>query len=865
MKNQNRPPAFFHYFIQLLLLHYNYFPALGDLEEEYFYLCKESGITKARNWYRRQVIKSIPYLINHIFYWSITMVKNYFKIALRNLYKNKLYAFINIFGLGVAIAICITGYINFQFSQSFDAFHENKENIYLVNTQRLVNNNQIKLYNSPTLLTPALKKDIPGVDKFTRLARNGAVIRYEEKVFNEALYYIDENFFDIFTFQFLMGNKNALNDKNSIIINDEIAQKYFGNDNPIGKQVLINPTGEKDYVFVVGGIIQKALTSSTLRPAICIHYERQADILGYDLEAWKDWTTAAFILTNEEASIPVIEEQMQNYVTITNEANPNSQVTGFNLTSLPDLSAASRELGNRPFPSGFHLSQIIAPSVIALFVLLLACFNFVNTAIAYSSSRLKEIGIRKVIGGKRDQLVKQFLGENFILCLIALIIGIILAKPFVSFYDGLFPEHHFEINYLDNFGVIGFITGLLVITAITAGSYPALYISRFNPISIFRGKQKFGGTNRLIRVLLTFQFTIAIASILAGVIFYQNSAFIKNFDMGFNKEQILVVPVKGEDKYNLLRNSLINHPDIKSVGASKGMMGRYWTNRDVEIKNETSRIRIFDIGENYMETVDLKLVEGTKFNFDFKSEIEQLVIINETLAKTYDISSTKNQYIKITESNETKEYRVAGVVKDFHLSGLWERVRPMILRASPLENTRYLSLKVDLDHMKNVSEYVQGTWKNLFPHLPYDGFFQTEILAETLDITDAIKLLFYYIALIVIFTSGLGLFALVSLNIVKRTKEIGIRRILGAGFADISYIISKEFLKLLVIAGVVGSVMGYFLVTALLSSIWEYYVDFGLIPVIFSSSLMFVIALLTVGSRLFVVTALNPVESLRYE
>ena len=793
------------------------------------------------------------------------MFKNYLKISVRYLWKNKLYSLINIFGLGVAIAVSITGYINYQFSQSFDNFHIDKDNIHLLNTFRIVNNQRVNLASSPTLLAPAIVKTIPGIDKYSRLAAGNGIIRYDDKVFHEQIHYVDENFFEIFTFSLLKGNINALQDKSSLIITDEIALKYFGDEDPIGRQIILNPNGQKEYSYFVRAVIKKPPTNSSIVLNVCAPYERQADMLGYDLEVWNDWTSAAFIHTSKNSDKVMITEQLQEYVSIVNNANPQYLVEGFYLTTLPQLASASRELQNRQFRGGFHLSQIIAPSVIALLVLLLACFNFVNTAIAYAGGRLKEIGIRKVIGGRRIELIKQFMGENIILCLIALLLGAFLAEYFVRFYDTLFPDTSFSLNYSSNIGVFGFIAGIMLFTALAAGAYPAVYVSKFNPVTIFSGKQKLGGTNRLIRILLSVQFTISIAAILGGIILYKNGEFIKNYDLGFDKEQVIVIPVNGGKNYNILKNALSSHPDILNIGASEHLMGRSWTNRDIEVDNIKSRIMVLNIGEDYLKTSGIEISEGKVFDSDLKSDAQESILINETMAKTYGWADPVGKYIKFMAPSPGKEYRIVGVVKDFHMNGLWDKIKPLALRSTPPERYQYLLAKFDLPKLKQVSENMQQTWKRLFPHLPYAGFFQSDIIAETIQITDAIKLLSIYVAIIVLITTGLGLYALVSLNTIRRTKEIGIRRVLGADFTNIAFLISREFLILLIIGGIFGSLFGYFMVTALLSSIWAYYVDFGISPFLLATLMMVIIALLTISSRVITIATSNPVEAIRYE
>ncbi len=794
------------------------------------------------------------------------MIQNYLKVALRNLFKNKLYSFINIVGLGVAIAVSVTGYISYQFSQSYDSFHENAERIFLVNSYRINNNHRQNFSNSPTPLAPAIKENIPGIAEYVRIARGSGILRFEEKVFDETLFYVDDSFFEVFTFTMPFGTKDALKDNRGLVISEEIAHKYFGDEEPIGKQVILSPDGENEYVFFIRGVISKPSVMSSLQLTVCVPYINEEDMFGYNHQSWKDWTGAAFIQISNEASASRIEEQLQSYIPQTNEANENFQINGFYLTPLPQLSSTTRALGGNIFFPGWAPPAIIMPSVVTLLVLLLACFNFINTAVAFASKRHKEIGVRKVIGGVRSQLIKQFLGENLVLCFIALLSGMFLAKIFVTVYDALWPEVAFSLNYTENLGVVGFLIGLLIFMAVAAGAYPAFYISKFNPVTIFRGRQKLGGTNPLIRILLTLQFAISISAILSGIILYQNSEFINNHDLGFDKEQILVVPVKGAQNYDLLKDAIESHPDIVSIGGSQHLMGRDWTRRDIEVDQKTkTRTPVFEIGENYLQTAGIELISGREFNHNLKTDINQSVIVNETLEKTFGWVSALGKYIKFKTTDSEKEYRVIGVVKDFHYDGLWEKVEPMVLRLAPPERYRYLSIKFNRDNLTVVSTYLQNTWKQLFPHLPYDGFFQTEILAEAAHVNESVKLMFLYIAVIVVITSGMGLFALVSLNIAKRTKEIGIRKILGASLVHISSLISKEFILLMLIASVLASIMGYFMITAFMSSVWAYYVDFGVVPFIVSALLMFVIALMTVSSKVFSVVKSNPVEAIRNE
>jgi ABC-type lipoprotein release transport system permease subunit len=349
------------------------------------------------------------------------MFKSYLKVALRNLYRNKLYSILNIVGLGVAIGCCIVAYVNYEFSQSYDTFHENAGEIYTVNSYKILNNNRQNWSLIPLPMITAIKRDIPGIEKYSRISASRGTLKYEDKVFSEVFHYADEDFFEMFTFPLKYGNKDALKDKRSIILSEEIAEKYFGEKNPLGKQMVLSPDGEKQFDFFVQGVVYNTPKNSSIQLSILLPFENIEELRNYDLQDWEYRSRATFVQLAANASIAEIEARLQSYTAISNDANPDWEIDGFYMEPLPQLAFNSRDLRGSPFMPGMHPAALIGPSVIALLVLLLACFNFVNTAIAFSARRLKEIGIRKVIGGVRSQLIIQFLGENLVLCFIALL------------------------------------------------------------------------------------------------------------------------------------------------------------------------------------------------------------------------------------------------------------------------------------------------------------------------------------------------------------------------------------------------------------------------------------------------------------
>jgi len=783
------------------------------------------------------------------------MLKNYLKVALRNLYKN----------LGIALALCVAAYVNHQFSRSFNSMYENRDELYLVNSLRIQDSNRLEYSNIPIPMAPAMKNDIPGIEKICRVSSGRGTLRFEDKIFNEYIYYVDEEFPGLFPLTMTSGASDALTEKNNIVITEELAEKYFAAEDPMGKRLTYSPAGNKQYDFVVGGVIPTPPQNSCLQMDALLPYERMRDIREFDLLRWDLWAGATLAMITNDSDVRSIERQLQNYTQMANEANPDFEVNEFYLLPLERLASVSRNLNGDPFRPGMHPAAIIAPSVAAVLILLLACFNFINTSIAFASRRLKEIGIRKVTGGTRGQLIFQFMGENLLLCLIALLLAYALAEIFVPAYDSLWPEISLTMNYSENPGLVAALLGLLIFTALAAGFYPAVYISGFRPAAILKGKQNIGSTNLLTRILLTFQFALAITIITAVVIFNKNAAFIKNFDPGFTRDNILVVPVRGDGNYRLLKAAVENHPDITSIGGSRHLMGRAWAASDIETENRKEVIWYMEIGENYFETAGFGLARGRSFDYDLKSEIENSAIVNETFLKEYGWNSYRDRRIKFIQEDSVTDCNVIGVVKDFYINGVATRLTPMALRLGPEERFRYMTLKFDPAKTTEVASYVQDTWKRLFPHLPYNGFYQDEIMAGDTNTNHSIRLVFIYIAVMAVAIAAMGLFALVSLNITKRIKEIGIRKVLGATVTNIGALISKELIFLFIVGSILASVLAYFMLDTMMASIWAYYVDFGIFPFVAAAVIAFLIGSLTVGYQVYSAAAANPANSLRDE
>ncbi len=791
------------------------------------------------------------------------MFKNYLKVAYRNLLNNKLYAFINILGMGVAIAFCIVAYLNHTYNYIFDDFHENADQVFRIKAVRLVNEQEQKWGMVPRPLAPALLADFPVVEKAVRMTRVDAAFKYGDNVFNEAILHADPAFFEMFDFPLKYGNPDVLQDKSRIVLSEESAAKYFGEENPIGKQITLRYGDGQPREFFIGAVIAEIPDHSSIIFDVLVSLEILLDVGTDKPNDWADMAHVAFVQVSDPGQITALPNQLDPYIAAQNEAAPDWQIERFYFDPLQDLARNTwkEDLDGDILKRAMHPAGMITPTIVAAMLLLMACFNYINTSIAFSSRRLKEIGVRKVVGGARRQLITQFLSENFLLCSLAFVLGLGLAEVFVPAHDNLWTYFELSLDYSENLGLITFLAGLLLFLGLIAGAYPALYISAYRPVTIFRGMQKFGGTSWLTRILLTFQFSVSVLTVISSLIFIQNADFLKNIDLGYEKEQVVVVPFTEANQYEPYRNAIESSSNITSVAGSRHHVQDSWYTRTLESASLQSRADIFGVGYNYLKTMKMRLTAGRDFDENLPTDINEAIIVNEKLVHEFAWEEPLGQTVTIDSTRLT----VIGVVEDFYNNGVWSPISASVFRLVEPERFRFLEVRVQPENLAGSGEFLRNEWQRLVPDVPYEGFFQDQRMSEAISVSESIKTMFIYISLLAIVIAAMGLFALVSLNLARRTKEIGIRKVLGASVAHIINLANREFFALVALASIIASISGYFLVQGLLGSIYTYHVGFSPLPFLLASLSVFVVAMLTVGSQVIKVAAANPVEALRYE
>ncbi len=791
------------------------------------------------------------------------MLKNYFKITFRSLMKNKLFVFINVFGLGIALACCIVAYLNWDYNVSFDSHNVNADKIYRVNFVRITNGMPVKNGDCPMPLGGFIRGSISHVDKVVRIYPTRGNFKVGDELFRTSVYAVDPDFFNLFTFNMSSGDISELKDKSKIFISTELVEKHFNATDPVG-QIITYINGDQIIEYIVGGVFEKPPPNSSFQANAYVHFDNVLDIQEWDENDWSLFNTT-FITVNNPDDIPEIEKQLQSYVEIQNRAKEDYKVHEYYLDPFAGMAVrAEREnIWNHWFNQSLPTAAAVAPGIMAILILLIACFNFTNTSIAIANRRIKEIGIRKVMGSHRSQLIAQFLGENILLTFFALIVGLLLAEILVPAYSQMWPFLDISLSYKENAGLIGFLVLLLIFTGIIAGSYPAFYVSGFQPSSILRGTLKFGGTNKFTRVLLTLQYAISLIAIISGFIFTQNAQYQNDYDMGFKMESVVFAYVEDENGYNALRNAMSGNSKITEMAGSSNSATSSWYTDPIKFESSEMDVRLLDIGDEYLRTIGATIIDGRDFIKDSQSDVENSVIVNEELVLSFGWENPIGQQIIL---RDTIQLYVAGVVKNIYIDGaLWNPIEPMLMRYVKQENYRYLSVKADFSDINEVHDFMEAKWKEVFPDKLSNVRYMEDEKANQVLVNKNIKVMFLFLGIVATILSAIGLFSLVSLNIIKRMKEIGVRKVLGASIPSIVNIVNKEFLIILSIASVIGSVAGYYMADKLMSSIWTYYLPVGPLAFVFAILIMFVISAITVGGKVYKAASENPAYTLRDE
>jgi putative ABC transport system permease protein len=810
------------------------------------------------------------------------MFRNYIKIALRNLKKQKLYSFINIAGLAVGIAFCFLVLLFINDELKYDTFHENKEDIYRLYRQPLVDDipYDLDLY-TPMPLGEAMLNDIPEVENFTRLAPFGSmVIRNDGQLIDQSGFaFADPGIFEMFSFPLKYGDpSSALSNPNTLVIDESIAEKYFNGVNPVGRFLDVRLNGEFKKMEI-SGVIENIPDNSSFRFNILLsvqtvinNFENYASVENQ----WDATRSLTFVQLNSQAILKTVQAKLPSFISkymgnifdeLRNDGRYDSDGPPiiYNLQPLMDIHL------NPDFPSAFSnpsnpLYSFILGGI-GLAVLLIACFNFMILAVGRSAKRVKEVGLRKVVGAQKNQLMLQFWGEAFVLTFIAFLVGVFLAEFSLPLFNQLSGK---DLVLFDLASSIPFLIGLIMLFLVTgfiAGSYPSLILSNFKPIESLKEKLNFKGSNRFTKSLIVVQFTLTIFLIIATIIMSSQLNFLQEKNLGFSGEQVVVVPTSGLDGervIDLYRNTLGNEQDILEVtGANVSFSSGLWR-RGYLYEGEVMQSAVFRVDHNYINTLEMNLVAGRDFDPLLSSDSTASIIVNESFIRTHglELSDIGNSFP--IDWGWMVNPKIIGVVQDFNYQSLNNTVEPVMIYMNPRDPILNMMVRVSPENIPKTVNKLKENWTNVTSDVPFSYSFLDEDMDNLYRSEQRWSKIVSYSSLLAIVIACLGLFGLAGIVAVQRQKEIGIRKVLGATTTSITLMLSSDFAKLVLVSIGLASPIAWYIMSQWLKE-FAYQIDISIWIFITAGIIALLVSILTVGFKSIKAALSNPIESLKSE
>ncbi|MFV1884761.1 MAG: ABC transporter permease [Balneola sp.] len=849
---------------------------LGDFEEYYSYKAEKDGIRAANRWYWQQVVRYAPSKIIHKIYWSVSMFKNYLKIAFRNLKNQKSYSFINIFGLTVGLTSFILIGLFVQYELSYDDFHINSDRTYRINAFQPANeylgSNWFAL--SPTAMAATLKEDFAEVEYAAYFSGTSTLLTTDEDSFNEWGVAADGDFFDIFSYTWFAGNpKTALNNPNSIILTASLADKLFGVENPIGKSVQQTYANGKEVVKMVTGVIADPPKNSHFSFQYVVN-DQTTPYYKYNLDEWSNTNVYTFITLKDGISKEEFEAKLpgfaDTYIAASDhyQENPDGLPT-HSMQDLGDIHLNSSHINFNPSTPG-NIRSVYMFSVIALIILLIACVNYMNLSTARSLTRAKEVGVRKVIGANRSNLIMQFTSEAVVVSFISIFLALLFIIGFLPVFSDLMGrELSLQVFLNGKFLALALCTS--VFAGIASGSYPAFYMSKLKPALIFKSQVKGGKGNLFLRnILVIGQFTITIVLIIGSLVVYKQLDYVRTTDTGLNREQIISVSNRDSElwnQYETVKSSLLSNPSILEVSASQMnpvYMSSRTTGTEWEGKQEEEELAIYvsPVTFGFVELFDLQVIAGRDFSEEQYNENEADYLVNETTLR--ELGWTKEEALGKSFYVWGNEGKIVGIVKDFNFQSLYQEITPLAIMLAPEYDHRYALIKVSDKNLPETIAFLETTFTGFSPEYPFSYVFLDDSYERMYQSDLRLGTLFNYFTLLALVIASLGLFGLATFVTEQRTKEIGIRKVLGANLLHIISLLNKDFLKLVVLSFVIAAPIGWFVAQTWLK---DFAFRIELSPVIFiiAGFLTIAVALATVSYKSVKTGLANPVDSLKSE
>jgi len=843
---------------------------LDDITEAYHEYRHMKGKLYSDAWFWFQFFKSLPSFISYSCTGGYGMIKNYLKIALRNLLRYRGYSFINISGLAVGIACCFLILLYVQDELSYDKFHENSHRIYRVTRQWFNSDGASNLHLGH--VAPPFKEllvtDFGEIEAAVRIRDVGSILIGNGTLFfpENRLVFAEQSFFDVFSFPLLKGNpETALTDPMTVVITKSIALKYFGDEDPVNKNLQFDYFGQKGDLRVTGVIADMPENSH-------FHFDmidsfKTYEMFATDLRNFGSNNYATYLLLPEKYDISKMSSAMPAF--IDKHMGPGMhERTILHFQKLTDIHLHSHL--DSEIEANSDIKYIYIFSAIAVFVLLIACINFMNLSTARSAGRSREVGLRKTIGAERLQLVRQFLGETMLLAFAGMLAAIVIVLLVLStFREFTGKTLAFTLN--ESMLLLGGLAGITILVGIIAGSYPAFYLSSFKPARVLRGTSESGTKGSFLRtVLVVFQFAVSIVLIISMGVVGNQLDYVRNASLGFDKEQIVVISgtPQMQEQYDSIRDRLMQQQGIINVACSKRVpSGRLLDSSGARVISGNTqqpvefRIAVDRVSHDFLSTYKIGLAAGRDFSREYTTDTLRAFILNETAVR--ELGWTPEEAVGKDFMYGRVQGNIIGVMKDFHFESMHHPISPLIFYIGT-GNMNALSIRIAPGRIKGAMQYIQELYKEYRPYHPFDYYFIDERFDQQYRAEEKLGQIFGYFSFLAVIIACLGLFGLVSYTAERRTKEIGIRKVLGASVSSIVRLLTVEFLRLVLISNIIAWPLAYYAMDRWLQA-FAYRIDIGLLSFVASAVIALVIALATVSWQAIKAALTDPVKAIKYE
>ncbi len=869
------------------LINHNHPDSLfGDFVEMYSDVYLNNGLIAARFWLWAQIFMAIPTFFHNSIYWSFFMISNYIKIAIRNLIRHKAYSFINIFGLALGITVCILILLFVKDELSYDKFYENNDRIYRLSREWLNSSNKetsLHLARVAPPIAPLLKNDYPHlIEEITRVrADYQTLLKIDDRAFEEEhFYWADQSYLNIFKHNFIYGEaEGALSEPASLVLTRKIAVKYFGNMNPVGKTIIYQD-GSDEFEFKVTGVIEDLPANTHFPFDILGSFKTIIPIFGEEffMTNWGSNNFLTYILLKESIQASQLRNELPKFLDKHLTAafqsffgklpdNKPSETNILHMQKLTDIHLHSH-LSSEIQVNG-DINNVYVFTIIAFFTLLIACINFMNLATARSSKRAREIGMRKVLGAERTQLIYQFLGESLFISFIATMLAIVFVLIVLPYFNSFVEKEMVFSVFGDPLIGLGLIA-LLFLVGIISGSYPAFLLSGFIPLKILKGNNSPGSNTSILRkVLVVSQFAVSIVLIVCVGVVTSQMDYLKNKKLGFNKDQIVILPAAPTmfENQESFKNRLFNNVGVKNISFSKlipsDKLLNSWGGRTVDGENPgpvNFRIAVVEMDYDFFDTYEMEIIAGRKQSMEFATDSLEAFVINEEAVK--QLGWTLDNAVNRPFEYGNRKGKVVGVVEDVYFESLHNKISPQIYVIQP--RVYKVSVKISGENVTATLEFLKNIWAEYRRDYPFIYSFLDEEFNELYKSEQRLGNIFQYFSLLAIIIACLGLFGLASFIAEQKTKEIGIRKTLGASVGSIVYILSLDFVKLVLIANIIAWPIAYFAMGKWLGT-FAYAAELSVFTFVISAVIALAIALFTISFQSVKAAITNPIDSIKYE